>query len=88
MKAIKNALIFVIRDDSVSSAVIMKGSISESSRASARSRECAKALQQIEESNYNSELKEGYDAVRKLGIVFFKKICVIMEKSQLDKAAE
>ena len=87
MKAIKNALIFVIRDDSVSSAVIMKGSISESSRASARSRECTKALQQIEESNC-SELKEGYDAVRKLGIVFFKKICVIMEKSQLDKAAE
>ena len=84
----KECFDLVIRDDSVSSAVIMKGSISESSRASARNRECAKSLQQIEESNYNSELKEGYDAVRKLGIVFFKKICVIMEKSQLDKAAE
>ncbi len=83
----KECFDLVIRDDSVSSAVIMKGSISESSRASARSRECTKALQQIEESNC-SELKEGYDAVRKLGIVFFKKICVIMEKSQLDKAAE
>ena len=84
----KECFDLVIRDDSVSSAVIMKGSISESSRASARSRECTKALQQIEESNYNSELKEGYDAVRKLGIVFFKKICVIMEKSHLDKASE
>ena len=77
-----------IMDDSISAAVIMEFKISESTRASVRKKECIEALDQIERNNYDCELKEKYDSVRKFGIVFFKKTCAVMEKNQLDKGSE
>ncbi len=77
-----------IMDDSISAAVIMEFKISESTRASVRKKECIEALDQIERNNYDYELKEKYDSVRKFGIVFFKKTCAVMERNQLDKGSE
>ena len=71
----------------ISAAVIMEFKISKSTKASVRKKECAEALDQIERNNYDCELKEEYDSMRKFGIVFFKKTCAVMEKSQLDKTS-
>ena len=81
MKVKTTCFDLVVKHDSISAAVIIKGKISESPRASSQYRECARALQQIEENSYDSKLEEDYDTVRKFGIVFFKKTCVIMKKS-------
>ena len=78
----------VIKDDSSSVAVIMEFKISGSSRASVRKKECAEALNQIEEKHYDRELQNDYDTVRKFGMVFHKKTCEVMEKSQPDKTSE
>ncbi|MEE3422919.1 MAG: PD-(D/E)XK nuclease domain-containing protein, partial [Succinimonas sp.] len=57
-------------------------------KASVRKKECIEALNQIERNDYDSEFRDDYDTIKKFGIVFFKKTCVVMEKNQLDKTSE
>ncbi len=41
---------------------------------------CERALQQIREQNYEAAVRmEGYEAVRKYGIAFYKKECMVLE---------
>lgn len=41
-------------------------------------RECDKALKQIEEKNYDSELRtEGYHIIKKYGVCFYRKDCMV-----------
>ena len=77
-----------IMDERISAAVIMEFKISERIKASVRKKECIEALNQIERNDYDSEFRDDYDTIKKFGIVFFKKTCVVMEKNQLDKTSE
>jgi hypothetical protein len=77
-----------IMDERISAAVIMEFKISERIKASVRKKECIEALNQIERNDYDSEFQDDYDTIKKFGIVFFKKTCVVMEKNQLDKTSE
>ena len=78
----------VIRDNDSRSAVIIECRISKTAKASVRKKECLEALIHIEVNSHYRELKEDYSSVRKFGIVFFKKTCAVMEKSQPDTASD
>ena len=77
-----------IMDERISAAVIMEFKISERIKASVRKKECIEALNQIERNDYDSEFRDDYDTIKKFGIVFFKKTCVVMEKNRLDETSE
>ena len=77
-----------IMDERISAAVIMEFKISENSKASVRKKECAEALDQIERNNYDQEFQDGYDTIRKFGIVFCHGCCFIRIKPEQARESE
>lgn len=57
-------------------AVILELKVSDSFQG--MEQECDKALKQIEEMDYEAELRaEGYDNIKKYGVSFYRKECMV-----------